>query len=86
MEGDKAHFSTLQAQRRKEERKLKLQRYHVIVDENNVVKELLEVYCDDEAISSHKLVVSIRREQANCGGLTQKLYFPFLGIILFSIL
>ena len=59
MEGDEsleieAHFHTLQARRKEEEAKLELQRHHVIMDENNVVKQLLEMYREDKAISNNK--------------------------------
>lgn len=78
MEGDEseeveAHFHTLQARRGEEE----LQRYHITVDKNNVVKQLLEMYREDEAISSKKLVVSFQGEQANGDGLLRELYSLF---------
>lgn len=82
MEGDEsleteAHFHTLQARRGEEERKLELQRHYVIVDKNNVVKQLLEMYREDEAISNNKLVVSFEGEQANGEGLLRELYSLF---------
>jgi len=88
MEGDEsleieAHFQTLQARRREEEIKLELQRHHVIVDKNNVVKQLLEMYRKDKAISNNKLVVSFEGEQANGNELLQELY-SLLGIVLLS--
>lgn len=72
-----AHFCALQGQRREEERKLEVQRYHIIVDKNNVVKELLQMYRDEEAIPSQKLVVSFEGEQANGEGLLRELYSLF---------
>lgn len=82
MEGDKslgieAHFHTLQARRREEETKLELQRHYIIVDKNDVVKQLLEMYRKDEAISNNKLVVSFEGEQANGDGLLRELYSLF---------
>ena len=72
-----AHFRALQARRREEETKLELQRYHIIMDKNNVVKELLQMYRDNEAISSQKLVISFEGEQANGEGLLRELYSLF---------
>lgn len=82
MEGDEspgieAHFHTLQARRREEETKLELQRHYIIVDKNDVVKLLLEMYHEDEAISNNKLVVSFEGEQANGDGLLRELYSLF---------
>jgi len=53
------------------------------VDKNNVVKQLLEMYRKDKAISNNKSVVSFEGEQANGNGLLQELY-SLLGIVLLS--
>ena len=70
-------YSKLQARRQEEEEKLDTNKLHIIVDKSNVVNQLLEMYREDDAVSTSKLIVSFEGEESSGEGLLRKPYSLF---------
>ena len=84
MEGDEKDnqametlYCKLQARRQEEEEKLDTNKLHIIVDKSNVVNQLLEMYREDDAVSTSKLIVSFEGEESSGEGLLRKPYSLF---------
>ena len=70
-------YRKLQARRLEKEEKLDTNKLHIIVEKSNVVNQLLEMYREDDAVSTSKLILSFEGEESSGDGLLRELYSLF---------